>query len=185
VLSSTRIEGVKLSDKEVEVILGGVGKTSFQSRDEQEVVDYADAETLPDQKAQLIKELRANGRYVAYIGDGINDTIALKQANVSISLSGASTIATDTAQIVLMDGDLNKLKNLFEISKSFEKSMKNNFLASMIPGVITLSGVYFFKMRLAGSLVVYFGSKMVGLTSAMLPLVKHEADDDLMIEREK
>lgn len=119
-------------------------------------IDHYYAETLPDQKAQLIKELRDSGKFVGYIGDGINDAIALKQANVSISLSGASSAATDTAQIILMDGDLNKLKTLFEISQSFEANMRTNYLTSMIPGAISLGGVFLFNMGVVGGLTIYF-----------------------------
>lgn len=137
-------------------------------------IDHYYAETLPDQKAELIKELRDSGKFVGYIGDGINDAIALKQANVSISLSGASTAATDTAQIILMDGDLNKLKTLFEISQSFEANMHTNYLTSMIPGVISLGGVFLFNMGVVGGLTIYFTAKMVGLANSMLPLVKYE-----------
>jgi len=142
-------------------------------------IDNYYAETLPEKKAELIKGLRERGKFVGYIGDGINDAIALKQANVSISFCGASTIATDTAQIVLLDGDLNKLKSLFEISKSFKTNMHTNFLGSMIPGAITLTGVFFLHMGLVGSLVVYFSSKAAGLVNTMLPLVKYESSDNL------
>ncbi len=142
-------------------------------------VEHYFSEKLPDQKARLIKELRNNGKFVGYVGDGINDAIALKQANVSISLRGASSVATDTAQIILMDRDLRKLKSIFEISRFFEANMRTNYLTSMIPGVITLAGVFFFHMGVIGSLVVYYSSKMVGLTNAMLPLVKHENTESL------
>lgn len=131
------------------------------------------AETLPDQKAAIIKKLRDSGKFVAYVGDGINDAIALKQANVSISLRGASTAATDTAQIILMEGDLKKLKTLFEISQSFETNMRTNFLTSMIPEIITLGGVFIFSMGIAGGLTIYLSSKIFGLANSMLPLVKH------------
>ena len=137
-------------------------------------IEHYFAETLPNEKAELIAGLRDSGKFVAYVGDGINDAIALKQANVSISLCGASTIATDTAQIILMEGDLRRLKSLFEISKSFEANMQNNYLASMVPGAITMAGVFFFHMGIIGSLLVYYSSKMVGLTNTMLPLAKHE-----------
>lgn len=137
-------------------------------------IEHYFAETLPDKKAELIARLREDGKFVAYVGDGINDAIALKQANVSISLRGASSVATDTAQIILMDGDLKKLKSLFEISRFFEANMRTNYLTSIIPGAITLAGVFLFNMGLVGSMLVYFSSKMVGLTNAMLPLVKHE-----------
>lgn len=156
------------------VIISGDHEHPTRRLAEELGIEHYFSETLPDKKAELIAELRANGKFVAYVGDGINDAIALKQANVSISLRAASTVAIDTAQIILMDGDLNKLKSLFEISKSFEANMRTNYLASMAPGVITLTGVFLFQMGLIGSLIIYFSSKIVGLTNTMLPLIKHE-----------
>lgn len=137
-------------------------------------IEHYFAETLPDKKAELIAELRANGKFVSFIGDGINDAIALKQANLSISLRGASTAATDTAQIILMDGNLNKLKPLFEIANAFEANMRTNYLTSIVPGAICLGGVFLFNMGVVGGLVVYYTAKIVGLTNTMLPLIKHE-----------
>jgi P-type E1-E2 ATPase len=136
------------------------------------------AETLPAEKAELIAQLRADGRFVAYIGDGLNDSIALNRANVSISLKGASTAATDTAQIILMDGDLQKLENLFDISGDFERSMRFNYLNSIVPGVVTLGGILFFNLGLPGSMAIYFSSKLYGLMHCMLPLVKEEAQGE-------
>ncbi|NJO18535.1 MAG: heavy metal translocating P-type ATPase [Thioploca sp.] len=60
-------------------------------------IDRYFAETLPENKAHLVKHLREEGQFVCFIGDGINDAIALKSAQISISLKGASTAATDTA----------------------------------------------------------------------------------------
>ncbi len=145
-------------------------------------IEHYFAETLPDKKAELIAKLRASGKFVGFIGDGINDAIALKQANVSISLRGASTAATDTAQIILMDGDLNKLKSLFEITKAFEANMRTNYLTSMVPGVVCLGGVFLFHMGVVGGLVVSYTGKMVGLMNTMLPLVKHENSNNLTVE---
>ena len=141
-------------------------------------VDAYYAETLPAQKAELIARLREDGRFVGYVGDGINDAIALKEANVSISLSGASTVATDTAQIVLMDGDLARIESLFEISTAFEANMRANFTLSMVPGVIILSGVFVFNMGLVGALLIYFSSEALALMNCMMPLVKDELSDD-------
>ena len=141
-------------------------------------VDSYYAEILPAQKARLVSKLRADGRHVGYVGDGINDAIALKAANVSISLSGASTVATDTAQIILMDGDLARIESLFEISAEFERNMDTNFKLSMIPGVITLTGVFALHMGIIGALVVYFTSEIIALTNCMMPLIKDELSDD-------
>ena len=56
-----------------------------------------------------MERLQQEGRKVCFVGDGINDAIALKQADLSVSLRGASTAATDTAQVVLMDARLQGL----------------------------------------------------------------------------
>ncbi len=141
-------------------------------------VDSYYAEVLPAQKAELIAGLQADGRHVGYVGDGINDAIALKEADVSISLSGASTVAMDTAQIILMDGDLARIESLFEISKEFERNMKTNFRLSMIPGVIILTGVFTFHMGIIGALTIYFTSEIIALMNCMLPLIKDELADE-------
>ena len=72
-------------------------------------IEHYFAETLHENKATLIEALQKEGKAVCFVGDGINDSIALKKANVSVSLRGASTIATDTAQIVLMNENLTQL----------------------------------------------------------------------------
>ena len=177
------INYVKAQGISVTIISGDHEQPTRQLASELGVEHYF-SETLPDKKAELIAKLREDGKFVAYVGDGINDAIALKQANVSISLRGASSVATDTAQIILMDGNLKKLKSLFEISKFFEANMRNNYLTSIIPGAITLAGVFLFNMGLVGGMLVYFSAKMVGLTNAMLPLVKHK-NKQAIVEREQ
>jgi len=74
------------------------------------------AEVLPQDKARYVELLQKEGRTVCFIGDGINDSIALKKANVSISLRGASSIATDTAQIVFMEESLSRVCDLMDYS---------------------------------------------------------------------
>lgn len=172
------INYLKAQGTSVYIISGDHEQPTRQLADELGIEHYF-SETPPDRKAELIAELRKSGKFVAYVGDGINDTIALKQANVSISLRGASTAATDTAQIILMDGNLKKLKSLFEISRSFETNMNTNYLTSMLPGVVTLTGVFFFHMGVVGGMAVYFSSKAFGLMNVMLPLVKHENNENL------
>ena len=71
---------------------------------------------LPADKADYVAKLQQEGMKVCFVGDGINDSIALKKANVSISLRGASTIATDTAHIVFMEQGLSKLCDLRDIA---------------------------------------------------------------------
>src|SRR5207237_5592379 len=96
------------------------------------------AETLPQDKAVIIEQLQAQGKIVCYVGDGINDAIALKQAQVSIYLRGASTAATDTAQVVLLDEGLGRLGDLFDIAADFNKPLATAFVLSIAPGVLSI-----------------------------------------------
>jgi len=84
------------------------------------------ANTLPEQKAERVKALQAQGKQVCFIGDGINDAIALRQAEVSVSLRGATTVATDAAQVVLMDDHLAQLRLLWELALGFERVVATN-----------------------------------------------------------
>ncbi|ETX04659.1 MAG: hypothetical protein ETSY2_27555, partial [Candidatus Entotheonella gemina] len=107
-------------------IISGDHKAPTQALAEALGVDAYFAEVLPEQKADLIDALQQEGKSVCYIGDGINDGIALKKAKVSVSLRGASSVAIDTAQVVLMDGSLRHLCDLFDLARSYQTNMKTS-----------------------------------------------------------
>lgn len=134
-------------------------------------VDCCFAETLPQDKGKLITAMQQAGRVVCYVGDGINDAIALKQAEVSVSLRGASTIATDTAQIVLMKQNLNQLLDLIAIAKRLDRNFKTSVLFSAIPTLGIIGGVYFFQLSLASAVMLYLAGMGFSMTQAMLPLL--------------
>jgi Cu2+-exporting ATPase len=129
------------------------------------------AEVLPGDKANLVKGLQAQGRKVCFVGDGINDSIALKSANVSVSLSGATTIAIDTAQIVLMEGNLVQLPHVFELATEFAGNMQINFLAATLPCVFILGGALFFGLGLLPSILLYQVSVPFALYNTVRPLL--------------
>ena len=135
-------------------------------------IEHYFANTLPEQKASLIQTLQTSGKRVCFVGDGINDAIALKQADVSISLRGASTIATDTAQIVLMDAALDQLTGLFELTQAYETNMRGNHVASMAPGLIVIGGVFLLHFGVITSIMLYNVGLMAGVTNAMTPLLR-------------
>ena len=130
------------------------------------------AEVLPGDKANLVKGLQAQGRKVCFVGDGINDSIALKSANVSVSLRGATTIAVDTAQLVLMEGNLVQLPRVFELADDFAGNMRVNFLASTLPCVFILGGALFFGLGLLPSLIIYQVSVPFALFNTVRPLLQ-------------
>ena len=122
----------------------------------------------------MIDKLRSEGKFVCYIGDGINDAIALKSAQISISLKGASSAATDTAQIIFMDGTLAPLNKLLQITDEFEGAMRNNFLLSIGPGLVNISGVYLLHSGIAASMGLFYAGTTVGLANTLLPLIRHQ-----------
>ncbi len=145
-------------------------------------IDDFFAETLPEDKAKHIETLQAQGRKVCFVGDGINDAIAMKKAQVAISLAGATTIATDTASIVFIDKNLSKLSELFELSTSIEKNMKSGFTWSILSGAMGVMGIFLFHVRMYGSLGLYLFTLTGSVGNAMSPLlgkdrVKKEPND--------
>lgn len=130
------------------------------------------AETLPEDKATLIAQLQAEGRSVCFIGDGINDTIALKQANVSISLSGATSAAMDTAQILMMDGSLNHLDKLLSLSTEFDENLKNGFRTVLGGSVICVGGVFLFHFGIFSALALQGMTLAASVGNAYLPKLR-------------
>ena len=124
-------------------------------------------------KAEIIEELQRAGKMVCYVGDGINDAIALKKAHISISLSGASSAATDTAQIILMDESLNQLPRLFELGHEFDANLKTSFSAIVSCSLMTLGGVCFLHFGLLTTVLLKNVGLLIALTNSMLPRLKH------------
>lgn len=137
-------------------------------------IDHYYAETLPQNKAEIIEELQRAGKTVCYVGDGINDAIALKKAHISISLSGASTAATDTAQIILMDESLSQLPHLFELAHEFDANLKTSFSAIVSCSLMTLGGVCFLNFGLLSTILLKNVGLVIALANSMLPRLKHQ-----------
>jgi Cu2+-exporting ATPase len=127
------------------------------------------AEKLPEDKARLIEQLHHEGRTVCFVGDGINDAIALKRASVSISLHGASTAAVDTAQIILMDRDLAQLDSLFDLAASYDTNLKVSTVTTFAPSALCLYGSLLGIVGIPTAFILYMSSLTVGYAVAMWP----------------
>ncbi len=132
------------------------------------------AETFPEQKAEIIGELQKQGRSVCFIGDGINDSVAMKKAHVSVSLRGASTVATDTANIILMDGTLNHLDRLFGLAQDFNRNVNTSLAMTIVPGLINIGCVFLLHTGIYFSVIIGFLALPVGVANSFLPLMKNE-----------
>ena len=148
-------------------------------------IDDFFAEILPEGKAEIIKELQAQGRKVCFVGDGINDAIALQQADVSISLRGATTIATDCAQVVLVSQSLHQLVQLFEIVEDFHANQNRTLLYAFTPGGILIAGVFLFHVGMLAALVAYTVGLSASFGNALYPLLKFNQQSNHSHKSEK
>ena len=134
------------------------------------------AETLPEHKAEIIEQLQAEGKFICYVGDGINDAIAMKKAQVSVSFSGASTVAQDTAQIILMSSNLNKLGVIFDLAQMFRAKMQSTHTAVFIPSIICIGGVFFLHFGFIHTILFEQISLFGGLSRVMVMEQKTTTD---------
>ena len=131
------------------------------------------ANVLPEGKAELVDQLQQEGHVVCFVGDGINDSIALKKSNISVSLRGATTVATDSAQVVLMQESLQQLPFLFELGDDMDRCLRLGTYAGTIPGGITIGGVFLFGWGFYHALGLNMLSLASSLGIAMYPVYKH------------
>ena len=96
-------------------------------------LDEVMAKAFPEDKAELVKRLKAQGHRVAVIGDGINDSPALAYADVAISLHGATDAAQQSADVVLTDDNIARLPEAIRIARSAMALVKQNLAVSVIP----------------------------------------------------
>ncbi len=89
------------------------------------ISDYF-AEAMPEDKAQAVQRVRSIGGFVAMVGDGINDSPALKEADVGVAMGNGTDVAIDSADVVLSRGDLRLVGTMVELSKETVKNIKQN-----------------------------------------------------------
>ena len=130
------------------------------------------AQVLPTDKASIVERLQQEGRKVCFVGDGINDSIALKKADVSVSLRGASTIATDTAQVVFLEGGLSRLCELRDIARNLDRNVNRSWSMIVAPNVSNVIGVFTMGSGIMASVLTNNVSALAALGNGLLPLRK-------------
>lgn len=130
------------------------------------------AQVLPADKADYVEQLQKEGRKVCFVGDGINDSIALKQANVSISLRGATSIATDTAHIVFMEQGLGKLCELRDISRDLDRNIKRSWAMIIVPNVSCVLGAFTLGFGVGASVLTNNVAAIGALANGIWPMRK-------------
>ena len=139
-------------------------------------VDRYFAEVLPEDKARYVELLQKEGRKVCFVGDGINDAIALKRANVSVSLRGATSVATDTAQLVFMEDNLWKLCEFMDISRHLDENVKLSWKIILVPNLLCIAGAFFLGFGVMASVFANNVAAIAALANGLRPRGEYEKD---------
>ncbi len=170
----------KFNDNNIEVImLTGDNKDTAKEIASELGIKKVIANVLPKEKASHIKDLIDKGKKVIMVGDGINDAPALVNATIGVSINDGTDVAMDSADVILMNNDMNNILDLIDISKKSYRVIKQNLFWAfiynlcMIPIAIGLFSSYGITMNpMFGSIAMIFSSLTVVLNSLRFGRVK-------------
>lgn len=137
-IKETSVQAIKeMQDMGIHLyMLTGDNEATAKAIAEQTGIKHYRAEVLPQHKADFVKELQQQGKVVAMVGDGINDSTALATADVSIAMGKGSDIAMDVAKMTIISSDLTKIPQAIRLSKQTVATIKQNLFWAFIYNLI-------------------------------------------------
>ncbi|MCH1624317.1 heavy metal translocating P-type ATPase [Ferdinandcohnia quinoae] len=168
--SEARISIEKLKEIGIKkiVMLTGDNSATAQKTAHQLQLDGYYAELLPEQKVQIINQLKKEGNKVAMVGDGINDAPAIAAADVGIAMGGAGTdVAMETADVVLMSDRLDRLSQAVKLARVTVQNMKQNMYFAVAVVAFLLIGVLAKTVFLATGMFIHEASVLLVILNAI------------------
>ncbi len=144
--SKTAITELKKRNIRIGMLTGDNEQVAKAIASEVGIDDYY-AEALPEDKAEAVRRVRKVGGFVAMVGDGINDSPALKEADLGVAMGTGTDIAIDSADIVLSRGDLQLLNTMIDLSRETVRNIKQNLFWAFFYNCIAIpvaAGVFAF-----------------------------------------
>jgi Cu2+-exporting ATPase len=132
------------------------------------------AEVFPAQKAEYVRELQSQGRTVAVVGDGINDSLCLAQADVGIAVHGSSDVARETAHVALLEESLGKVPEALDLAREAIGLIRQGWGINFYPNIAAIALTL---LRLTGPIattIISNGAALLATLNGLRPLVEEE-----------
>jgi P-type E1-E2 ATPase len=165
VIQALRAQGIK----EIVILTGDHPAVARQAAETLGVSHYG-AEVFPEGKAKVVQSLQAEGYTVAVVGDGINDSPALAQADVGIAVNGSTAVAQDTVHVTLHAGDLWKIPTALDTARQGVHLIRQNWQLIAILNTVALGLACLGMVGPVGATLISNGSAIVALGNALRPL---------------
>lgn len=163
-IALTRLK--KLGVKKLVMLSGDNFKTAKQVAAELPI-DEVYGEMLPADKAAFVKKEQEKGYHVAFIGDGINDSPALANADVAIAIGSGTDVAIDVSDIVLVKNDLRKVSYAIDLAKKTVLNMNENIAIALLTVLLLFTGLFAGYVEMASGMFIHEFSILVVILNGM------------------
>jgi Cd2+/Zn2+-exporting ATPase len=150
------------------IVLSGDNQGTVDLVSEQLGLTEAHGHMLPEDKASYIKKLQAEGRTVAFVGDGVNDSPSLALAQIGIAMGSGTDVAIETSDVVLMNSDFSRLPHALGLAKATASNMRQNIAIAVGVVLVLLASVFFSEwMNMSIGMLVHEASILVVILNGM------------------
>lgn len=149
------------------VMITGDGIRTGEAIGRQLGIDEVRGNVLPENKSEIVKELKQDYPVVAMVGDGVNDAPALVAADIGVAMGEGTDIAIDVADAVLMKNDLSKLAYTHKVSKKLRKVVIQNIIFAMLVVLFLVTINIFGLMTLSQAVLIHEGSTLVVIVNGL------------------
>lgn len=161
-LAALKAQGIKKL-----VMLTGDNELTAQAVANELNLDEVHANLLPEEKVEYVKKLKAAGNTVAFIGDGINDSPSIANADIGIAMGSGTDVAIDTSDVVLMQSSFPALVHAHGLAKKTVLNTRENIFIAIATVAFLLIGLIFGYIYMASGMLVHEASILVVIFNAM------------------